>query len=50
MLAACVMTLEARDNAAKIVPATVHVDSPGWATSATKKNIRKHKTHPFHQI
>jgi len=28
MIAACVMTLEARDNAAKIVPAAAHIESP----------------------
>ena len=28
MIAACVMTLEARDNAAKIVPATACLESP----------------------
>jgi hypothetical protein len=31
MIAACVMALEARDNAAKIVPGTApHIESPRW--------------------
>ena len=41
MIAACVMTLEARDNAAKIVPATACLDSE--STVRPNKNIRENR-------
>ena len=41
MIAACVMTLEARDNAAKIVPATACLESP--APVRMNKSMRENR-------